>query len=209
MTSASSQLDFGFPQDDGEPDKGEYYFDGFIAAIAVSPEDVPFSTWAEPLFGDDAPPQDEIEQALDRLRNLLAIAPDEYSPLYCRSDENFAEFGLLYAAGFMAGMPAANVAWVKRMRDADYWDAIEPFATLAMQHEDFTATLPAPFARPEPLSADEIEECLDMLPDCVTALYRLRLANMAKPFRHATAQPGRNDPCTCGSGKKYKKCCGR
>jgi preprotein translocase subunit SecA len=20
---------------------------------------------------------------------------------------------------------------------------------------------------------------------------------------------GRNDPCTCGSGKKYKKCCGR
>jgi preprotein translocase subunit SecA len=22
-------------------------------------------------------------------------------------------------------------------------------------------------------------------------------------------QPGRNDPCPCGSGKKYKKCCGR
>ncbi|MEL7654500.1 MAG: SEC-C metal-binding domain-containing protein [Bacillota bacterium] len=21
-------------------------------------------------------------------------------------------------------------------------------------------------------------------------------------------EPGRNDPCTCGSGKKYKKCCG-
>lgn len=21
-------------------------------------------------------------------------------------------------------------------------------------------------------------------------------------------QPGRNDPCSCGSGKKYKKCCG-
>jgi uncharacterized protein YecA (UPF0149 family) len=20
--------------------------------------------------------------------------------------------------------------------------------------------------------------------------------------------PGRNDPCECGSGKKYKKCCG-
>ena len=23
------------------------------------------------------------------------------------------------------------------------------------------------------------------------------------------AKIGRNDPCTCGSGKKYKKCCGR
>ena len=21
--------------------------------------------------------------------------------------------------------------------------------------------------------------------------------------------PGRNDPCPCGSGKKYKRCCGR
>lgn len=28
-----------------------------------------------------------------------------------------------------------------------------------------------------------------------------------KPFR-AETKIGRNDPCTCGSGKKYKKCCG-
>jgi uncharacterized protein YchJ len=25
----------------------------------------------------------------------------------------------------------------------------------------------------------------------------------------SSAPPGRNDPCPCGSGKKYKKCCGR
>lgn len=25
---------------------------------------------------------------------------------------------------------------------------------------------------------------------------------------HAAAKPGRNDPCFCGSGKKYKRCCG-
>ncbi|MBI5723652.1 MAG: SEC-C domain-containing protein [Planctomycetes bacterium] len=24
----------------------------------------------------------------------------------------------------------------------------------------------------------------------------------------AQQSPGRNDPCPCGSGKKYKKCCG-
>jgi preprotein translocase subunit SecA len=24
----------------------------------------------------------------------------------------------------------------------------------------------------------------------------------------ADQEPGRNDPCPCGSGKKYKKCCG-
>jgi SEC-C motif domain protein len=26
--------------------------------------------------------------------------------------------------------------------------------------------------------------------------------------RYETPRPGRNDPCSCGSGKKYKKCCG-
>ena len=26
---------------------------------------------------------------------------------------------------------------------------------------------------------------------------------------HKEKEPGRNDPCPCGSGKKYKKCCGR
>ena len=26
-------------------------------------------------------------------------------------------------------------------------------------------------------------------------------------FRHETPKVGRNDPCPCGSGKKYKKCC--
>ena len=26
---------------------------------------------------------------------------------------------------------------------------------------------------------------------------------------HAEKKPSRNDPCPCGSGKKYKKCCGK
>ena len=29
------------------------------------------------------------------------------------------------------------------------------------------------------------------------------------PFRRESAKVGRNDPCPCGSGKKYKKCCGK
>jgi len=28
-------------------------------------------------------------------------------------------------------------------------------------------------------------------------------------FRRETPKVGRNDPCSCGSGKKYKKCCGK
>lgn len=30
-----------------------------------------------------------------------------------------------------------------------------------------------------------------------------------QPFRRSEPKIGRNDPCPCGSGKKYKKCCGR
>ena len=30
-----------------------------------------------------------------------------------------------------------------------------------------------------------------------------------KPFVRKTKKIGRNDPCPCGSGKKYKNCCGK
>lgn len=30
-----------------------------------------------------------------------------------------------------------------------------------------------------------------------------------EPIRRSSPKVGRNDPCPCGSGKKYKKCCGR
>jgi SWIM/SEC-C metal-binding protein len=34
------------------------------------------------------------------------------------------------------------------------------------------------------------------------------LLNWPKP-REVEKKVGRNDPCPCGSGKKYKKCCGK
>ena len=35
--------------------------------------------------------------------------------------------------------------------------------------------------------------------------------NMPRPetFKRTEKKVGRNDPCPCGSGKKYKKCCGK
>jgi hypothetical protein len=30
----------------------------------------------------------------------------------------------------------------------------------------------------------------------------------AAPYKTSHIKVGRNDPCPCGSGKKYKKCCG-
>jgi len=38
---------------------------------------------------------------------------------------------------------------------------------------------------------------------------RRELENGAKvvPFKRTSSKIGRNEPCPCGSGKKYKKCC--
>ena len=36
-----------------------------------------------------------------------------------------------------------------------------------------------------------------------------RASNKPKTVVNSAAKIGRNDPCPCGSGKKYKNCCGR
>ena len=36
----------------------------------------------------------------------------------------------------------------------------------------------------------------------------LKKTEKVEPIKSG-GEPGRNDPCPCGSGKKYKKCCAR
>jgi hypothetical protein len=38
---------------------------------------------------------------------------------------------------------------------------------------------------------------------------RSRSAEPVRPAPSVSRRPGRNEPCPCGSGKKYKRCCGR
>jgi hypothetical protein len=38
---------------------------------------------------------------------------------------------------------------------------------------------------------------------------RTQVARTEKPFVHRASKTSRNDPCSCGSGKKFKKCHGR
>ncbi|MBL8369352.1 MAG: SEC-C domain-containing protein, partial [Candidatus Accumulibacter sp.] len=63
------------------------------------------------------------------------------------------------------------------------------------------------------LSGEELEhlraECEEKLPQAVTEIYRFWVAQRSiKTIRRETPKVGRNDPCPCGSGKKFKKCCG-
>ena len=97
--------------------------------------------------------------------------------------------------------------------------------------------LPARFARRDPL-AELVPDALDALFDhleqteVVTQSFEIRHAladampgflarvrsganveqrrgERAAPFEHGASKLGRNDPCSCGSGKKYKKCHGK
>jgi tetratricopeptide (TPR) repeat protein len=52
--------------------------------------------------------------------------------------------------------------------------------------------------------AKAVEASRQMLKDCPELEQELKV----ETIRNETVKPGRNDPCTCGSGKKYKKCCG-
>lgn len=56
-------------------------------------------------------------------------------------------------------------------------------------------------------------EYLYTLPQWENVLSEEKIVEIIKDFKrsktvHKEKEPGRNDPCPCGSGKKYKKCCG-
>ena len=58
------------------------------------------------------------------------------------------------------------------------------------------------------------EARLQAVGDGIWAVYNLRetwkrLGPPVETVKHAVAAPGRNDPCPCGSGKKYKQCHGK
>jgi uncharacterized protein YecA (UPF0149 family) len=51
---------------------------------------------------------------------------------------------------------------------------------------------------------------LDGVPELERLFFRrMLLAPTAKQLRRKPARVGRNDPCPCGSGLKFKRCCMR
>ena len=53
----------------------------------------------------------------------------------------------------------------------------------------------------------ELQEKAEFVREGGTWLYTRALREGPEPFRNTAKKPGRNDPCPCGSGKKFKHCC--
>ncbi len=129
------------------------------------------------------------------------------------SDEEEAALvtGAEWAEGFFAGMAdLGEDAWPQPADDA--------------QAETMTLILGAVHALRLPDGSEAMRQHLGLAPgdacpdrdalldDALFAVQDMKLwmvDNAPRPVtRHVDKPPGRNDPCPCGSGKKYKKCHG-
>ncbi len=87
-----------------------------------------------------------------------------------------------------------------RLRDPMVHAYIETRETLVRLREDIDFDHP------------DFDRRVNILDDELLTTHELRdteSGDGAAPFVRPSVKIGRNDPCPCGSGKKYKKCCGK
>ena len=115
-------------------------------------------------------------------------------------------FAAAWAAGFLRGAAQFEDAWAKWMEDHEAIDNdLGVITRLAIV--DPSQLADAEMTAEEMLTLDERFDLSYDLPDMLYDMYLQRLHDRRPaPARRADV-PGRNDPCSCGSGKKYKKCC--
>jgi uncharacterized protein len=196
--------------------------DGFLTALVVSTDDVPQDEWMAALLpGVDRhlPPAMAARLVALILARKAAIALElrrgqlAFQPIFEIDDARDETLWDLWIEGFDAAVQL-RLAWWQALLDHD--DGL-----IAASIDDMAMLIGmARGDRLDPGEHDQVTaEVPDMISDIAEILYcRLRgLPSLAadeaeadsraplEPIR--VAQIGRNDPCPCGSGKKYKKCC--
>lgn len=198
--------------------------DGFLSAVVVSPELILPAEWlaevlgGSPEFSDAAqgadstdllmraynhtltrvsrPPVNPADQVDDPDLPFLMLPPDDEE---LDLDATEPPVGAFWASGFLTG----------RMLRADAWDALcDDWDGLA-DDLDACDSLLAGLAEDDPRAALRLGERLEILGAIPGLLHDLHEARpLPEPFRREAPKVGRNDPCPCGSGIKYKKCHG-
>ena len=193
--------------------------DGFFCALLVGPDLVmPSEYWPHVIGGVEenaAPAFDTLEQAQEimglAMRHWNAIndklrAGDIYLPIMLLDDDGVTR-GNEWAKGFLHGVDLRSSSWQALMADEKHVDAILPMIALA--HEDH----PDPELRFDSPPPDQREELLLALTAGIVQIYRYFERSRSgdsvttQPFTRDAPKVGRNEPCPCGSGKKYKQCC--
>ncbi|MDL2290783.1 UPF0149 family protein [Desulfovibrio sp. OttesenSCG-928-F20] len=141
---------------------------------------------------------DEME-AQDIPGDLLGVtSPEERAEITARLDRELREDASQWAKAFLYALSMGGV--LDRIYEVERAEMnLLPALMLAKNQ------LPVEEDSPvygQPLSDEDHEKALDLLPGSISALYRFLRRPVAKK-----AKISRNSLCPCGSGKKYKKCC--
>ncbi len=136
--------------------------------------------------------------AMDQLKDGISLrAFAQRDPLIEYKREGFSMFTLMYES--ISQEVAETIFRVQGTKKPEMMKGV--FSSLPQQlvHNEFTS-LPAGGAPVAPASVGEMIRPRPQEPAETPA---------AKPYQKEGPKVGRNDPCPCGSGKKYKKCCGQ
>ena len=170
--------------------------------------------WAEVMSALDEPVdtlQDErayCPEALDVRGAMLALPAGERADVDLASLPSYAQ---VWAIGFMYAVETWPDDWAPP-RDADAARMLdEALSDIVALTEDDTAKPTLSMYAEDGLPSVSVRR-LEAFDAVVWAVYDLRLLWKSMGPRveavRKVAEPGRNDPCPCGSGKKYKKCHG-
>jgi len=194
--------------------------DGFFAALIAGPETVMPSEYYPEVFGGDL--SDACEFAsLDEANEILGLMmrhwntiastlfkDDVYVPLLLE-DEDGTAHGNDWARGFMRGVGMRQDGWAGLVNDEKNGGCLIPMMMLFHERDE------DPETRPEPISPEKREEVIAHIAAGLLQAYRYFRAHRqagasarTSEHRRSTPKVGRNEPCPCGSGKKYKRCCG-
>ena len=195
--------------------------DGYLHAIAIGPTTLMPQQWMPGIWGEGVgmmPPVKSIEHLNDVLglimRHFNSIIdaieqePREIYPIWYMTDYRGKQYDDAegWAYGFVEGMKLCWDDW-KPLLDSPQGQAwYRPIGLLGA--DDFGPEQDKLTKTPK-----QRGELALQIPESVVAMFEYWL-----PYRQAVyerevtkrLQPkvGRNDDCPCGSGKKYKKCCG-
>ena len=206
--------------------------DGFFAALICGPELVMPSEYLPEIWGEDYV-FENMEQAQEILtlvnlhwNSIVATLlttltrPNVYLPVLLLGEDGSAN-GNDWAEGFMHGVSMRHESWQIFLEDDDHAGAIIPMMALVHEFDE------DPKMRTPAKALEKREQILQYMTAGITQIYLYfaphRRANAldpsrsggarmlpppAAPHRRQGAKVGRNDPCPCGSGRKYKQCCG-
>jgi uncharacterized protein len=191
---------------------------GYLTALVIGPEEVLMAEWLPLVWGSFAEegPKFKNEKEAQRIIGLIGrymneiattfeVAPKEFEPLFCEHDIDGRSVldGDGWAWGFWEGMNLRAEAW-EPIWSSNLADLMRPFYLLGADEleEEEEAELEDPIKRGK--LAVEMEAAI---PE-IRKFWLPHRKSAVTQVRNASPKVGRNDPCPCGSGKKFKKCCG-